>query len=76
MAEGLDRAGRAQPGRGGWPAWLDEDDFDSLGKNAWLAAMESLAEEGPEPECPPERSCLLVHLTAYRGLSSRAEQRH
>ena len=32
---------------GDWPAWLDEDDFDGLGAEAWRAAMESLGEEGP-----------------------------
>ncbi|HEX3957379.1 MAG TPA: hypothetical protein VHZ03_12210, partial [Trebonia sp.] len=37
------------PGRGEWPAWLDEDDFDGLGEEAWRAVMESLAEEGPTP---------------------------
>jgi Domain of unknown function (DUF222) len=56
MAESPDREGRAGPGHGGWPAWLDEDDFDGLGEDAWLAAMEALAEEGPEPECPPGAS--------------------
>ncbi|HEY6787750.1 MAG TPA: DUF222 domain-containing protein, partial [Trebonia sp.] len=38
-----------QPVRREWPAWLDEDDFDGLGEEAWRAAMESLAEEGPTP---------------------------
>ncbi|HEY6789918.1 MAG TPA: DUF222 domain-containing protein, partial [Trebonia sp.] len=56
MAESPDQEGRAQSGHGGWPAWLDEDDFDGLGKDAWLAVMEALAEEGPEPECPPDAS--------------------
>ncbi|HEY6790623.1 MAG TPA: DUF222 domain-containing protein, partial [Trebonia sp.] len=56
MAEGPDREGCAQPGNGEWPAWLDEDDFDGLGEDGWRAAMESLAEEGPEPECPPDAS--------------------
>ena len=56
MEEGPDRERRPpqsqplpQPGRGEWPAWLDEDDFDGLGEEGWRAAMESLAEEGPAP---------------------------
>ena len=47
-----------EPDRGEWPAWLDEDDFDGLGEDAWRAAMESLAEEGPSPDeelfAPPD----------------------
>ena len=39
-----------QPSRGDWPAWLDEDDFDGMGEEAWRAAMESLADEGPSPD--------------------------
>jgi hypothetical protein len=56
MAESPDQEGHAQSGPGGWPAWLDEDDFDGLGKDAWLAGLEALAEERPEPECPPDAS--------------------
>jgi len=51
MAENADWEPRPQPdsrsAHGDWPAWLDEDDFDGLGEEAWRAAMESLAEEGP-----------------------------
>src|SRR5215469_6159707 len=43
------RERRAQPQstHGDWPAWLDEDDFDGLGEEAWRAAMAALAEEEP-----------------------------
>jgi hypothetical protein len=51
VAESEDRERRPWPrsrsAHGDWPAWLDEDDFDGLGEEAWRAAMESLAEEGP-----------------------------
>ena len=51
MAESEDGERRPWPhsrsAHGDWPAWLDEDDFDGLGEEAWRAAMESLAEEGP-----------------------------
>jgi hypothetical protein len=54
MAGSPDRERHGQPGRegqsarGDWPAWLDEDDFDGLGEEAWQAAMTALAEEGPD----------------------------
>jgi len=43
-------AGDPEGERRWWPAWLDDDDFDGMGEEAWRAAMESLADEGPSPD--------------------------
>jgi hypothetical protein len=41
-------AGEWQSAREEWPAWLDEDDFDRLGREYWRAAMAGPAEEGSD----------------------------
>jgi hypothetical protein len=58
MAGNPDRDRHGPSPDGDWPAWLDDDDFDGMGEEAWRAAMESLAEEGPLPDeelfAPPD----------------------
>jgi hypothetical protein len=64
---------QGQPGRGEWPAWLDEDDFDGLGEEVWRAAMESLAEEGPTPiDLPEGEDFTGGHIAGGAGLTGRA----
>src|SRR5271165_2015272 len=41
----------AAAGRDPWPTWLDTDDFDGLGEEAWLA---SLADQEPDPVGPDD----------------------
>jgi hypothetical protein len=42
-----------QPGREEWPAWLDGDDFDGLGEEAWRAAMAARDEEPLDGDAEP-----------------------